>query len=188
MKINGRDVSNENRLTVFGGVNVIESDNLLFSVAEKFKTSVVSAARVNVLPSNVRLDSAVAVASPSDVNTRLLASLSIELIATVTVLNVLSPARNVPPLFVPLDPRRAIGIVPLDNCDAFKLPLKLVADKVCVEKSNVRVESVPEEVIVPLVKLVVTNLCVPEPGSLNEEPVFVRFNPSPTNDVAVTIP
>ena len=46
----------------------------------------------------------------------------------------------------------------------------------------------PEEVIVPLVKLVVTNLCVPEPGSLNEEPVFVRFNPSPTNDVAVTMP
>ena len=37
MKINGRDVSNENRLTVFGGVNVIESDDLLFSVAEKFK-------------------------------------------------------------------------------------------------------------------------------------------------------
>ncbi len=29
MKINGRDVSNENRLTVFGGVNVIESDDLL---------------------------------------------------------------------------------------------------------------------------------------------------------------
>ena len=37
MKINGREVSNENRLTVFGGVNVIESDDLLFSVAEKFK-------------------------------------------------------------------------------------------------------------------------------------------------------
>ena len=28
MKINGREVSNENRLTVFGGVNVIESDDL----------------------------------------------------------------------------------------------------------------------------------------------------------------
>ena len=37
MKINGREVSNENKLTVFGGVNVIESDDLLFSVAEKFK-------------------------------------------------------------------------------------------------------------------------------------------------------
>ena len=49
-------------------------------------------------------------------------------------------------------------------------------------------ESVPEEVIVPLVKLVVTNRCVPDDGSLNADPVFVRFNPSPTNDVAVTIP
>ena len=38
MKINGRDVSNESKLTVFGGVNVIESDDLLLSVAEKFKT------------------------------------------------------------------------------------------------------------------------------------------------------
>ena len=37
MKINGRDVSNESKLTVFGGVNVIESDDLLLSVAEKFK-------------------------------------------------------------------------------------------------------------------------------------------------------
>ena len=38
MKINGRDVSNESKLTVFGGINVIESDDLLLSVAEKFKT------------------------------------------------------------------------------------------------------------------------------------------------------
>ena len=37
MKINGRHVSNESKLTVFGGVNVIESDDLLLSVAEKFK-------------------------------------------------------------------------------------------------------------------------------------------------------
>ena len=43
-------------------------------------------------------------------------------------------------------------------------------------------------VIVPLVKLVVTNLCVPEVGSLNVEPVFVRFCPSPTKPVAVMIP
>ena len=37
MKINEREVSNETKLTVFGGVNVIESDDLLLSVAEKFK-------------------------------------------------------------------------------------------------------------------------------------------------------
>ena len=46
----------------------------------------------------------------------------------------------------------------------------------------------PEEVIVPLVKLVVTNRCVPDDGSLNEEPVFVKFCPSPENDVAVHTP
>ena len=37
MRINGMEVSNDSKLTVFGGVNVIESDDLLFSVAEKFK-------------------------------------------------------------------------------------------------------------------------------------------------------
>ena len=51
--------------------------------------------------------------SPSDVIIRLFASPDIELIATTTVLNVLSPARKVLPLFVPLSPRRAIGTVPL---------------------------------------------------------------------------
>ena len=68
--------------------------------------------------------------SPSDVIIRLFASPDIELIATTTVLNVLSPARKVLPLFVPLSPRRAIGTVPLVSCVAFKLPLILVADKV----------------------------------------------------------
>ena len=38
MKINDKEVSNETKLTVFGGVNVIESEDLLFTVAEKFKT------------------------------------------------------------------------------------------------------------------------------------------------------
>ena len=65
------------------------------------------------MPSKVSLDSAVAVPSPSDVIIRLFASPDIELIATTTVLNVLSPARKVLPLFVPLSPRRAIGTVPL---------------------------------------------------------------------------
>jgi 2-dehydro-3-deoxyphosphooctonate aldolase (KDO 8-P synthase) len=37
MKINNKEISNENKLTVFGGVNVIESDELLFQVAETFK-------------------------------------------------------------------------------------------------------------------------------------------------------
>ena len=37
MKINNKEISNDNKLTVFGGVNVIESDELLFQVAEKFK-------------------------------------------------------------------------------------------------------------------------------------------------------
>jgi len=37
MKINNQEISNEKKLTVFGGVNVIESDELLFQVAEKFK-------------------------------------------------------------------------------------------------------------------------------------------------------
>ena len=35
MKINNQEISNEKKLTVFGGVNVIESDDLLFQVAEK---------------------------------------------------------------------------------------------------------------------------------------------------------
>ena len=90
------------------------------------------------MPSKVKLDSAVAVPSPSDVINRLFESLAIELIATVTVLNVLSPARKVLPLFVPLSPRRAIGTVPDESLVAFKLvklaPLqeKLVAANVCV--------------------------------------------------------
>ena len=46
----------------------------------------------------------------------------------------------------------------------------------------------PEEVFVPLVKLVVTNRCVLDEGSLNEEPVFVRFAPSPAKLVAVNVP
>ena len=62
----------------------------------------VRADEVKVVPSKVKLDSAVAVPSPSEVINRLFASLAIELIATVTVLNVLSPARKVLPLFVPL--------------------------------------------------------------------------------------
>ena len=37
MKINNKEISNDSKLTVFGGVNVIESDELLFQVAEKFK-------------------------------------------------------------------------------------------------------------------------------------------------------
>ena len=37
MKINNQEISNNSKLTVFGGVNVIESDDLLFEVAEKFK-------------------------------------------------------------------------------------------------------------------------------------------------------
>ena len=37
MKINGKDISNDSKLTIFGGVNVIESDDLLRQVAEAFK-------------------------------------------------------------------------------------------------------------------------------------------------------
>ena len=50
----------------------------------------------------------------------------------------LSPAKKVVPLFVPLSPRRPIGTVPVDKLDAFndvkldplpeKFPEKLVAD------------------------------------------------------------
>ena len=85
----------------------------LVELAEKFKTSVASVTSVRVVPSNTKLDSAVAVPSPSDVSILSLPSLPIALIATVTVLNVLSPARNVPPLFVPLVPRRLMSIVPV---------------------------------------------------------------------------
>ena len=76
--------------------------------------------------------------SPSEVINRLFASLAIELIATVTVLNVLSPARKVLPLFVPLSPRRAIGTVPDERLVAFKLvklaplPEKLVKFHECM--------------------------------------------------------
>ena len=38
MKINNTQIANDKRLTIFGGVNVIESDDLLFHVAEKFKS------------------------------------------------------------------------------------------------------------------------------------------------------
>ena len=92
----------------------------------------------SVVPSKVKLDSAVAVPSPSDVKTRLFESPAIELIATVTVLNVLSPAKNVPLFFVPLSPRRAIGTVPDERFVAFKLlkpeplPENTDADKVFV--------------------------------------------------------
>ena len=84
----------------------------------------------------------------------------------------------------------AAFIVPDEIFDAFKLdkpeplPEKLVADKVLVAKLKVNVESVPDEVIVPLVKLVVTNLWVPEEGSLNAEPVFDRPAPFPEKLVA----
>ena len=36
MKTNNLTISNESKLTIFGGVNVIESDDLLFEVADKF--------------------------------------------------------------------------------------------------------------------------------------------------------
>ena len=36
MKTNNLTISNESRLTIFGGVNVIENDDLLFEVADKF--------------------------------------------------------------------------------------------------------------------------------------------------------
>ena len=39
MKINNTQIANDKRLTIFGGVNVIESDDLLFNVAEKFKSA-----------------------------------------------------------------------------------------------------------------------------------------------------
>ena len=39
MKINNTPIANDERLTIFGGVNVIESDDLLFHVAEKFKSA-----------------------------------------------------------------------------------------------------------------------------------------------------
>ena len=39
MKINNIPIANDERLTIFGGVNVIESDDLLFHVAEKFKSA-----------------------------------------------------------------------------------------------------------------------------------------------------
>ena len=75
--------------------------------------------------------------SPSDVIIRLSPSADIELIATVTVLNVLSPARNVLLFLVPL-PRRARGTVPDDRLDAFNayIPEPLEADKVDAEIFN----------------------------------------------------
>ena len=39
MNINNRSIANDQRLTIFGGVNVIESDDILFHVAEKFKSA-----------------------------------------------------------------------------------------------------------------------------------------------------
>ena len=36
MKTNNLTISNESKLTIFGGVNVIENDDLLFEVAAKF--------------------------------------------------------------------------------------------------------------------------------------------------------
>ena len=38
MKINNLPIANDQRLTVFGVVNVIESDDLLFRLAEEFKS------------------------------------------------------------------------------------------------------------------------------------------------------
>ena len=71
----------------------------------------------SLVPSNVRPDSAVAIA----------------LIATLIDLNVLSPERKVVALFVPLSPRRARGTVPDERFVAFKFvkdapePLNVVA-------------------------------------------------------------
>ena len=36
MKFDKENISNTKRITVFGGVNVIESDEILFKVAEEF--------------------------------------------------------------------------------------------------------------------------------------------------------
>ena len=36
MKTNNLTISNESKLTIFGGVNVIENDDLLFEVADMF--------------------------------------------------------------------------------------------------------------------------------------------------------
>ena len=69
--------------------------------------------------SKVNLVDASAVPVPEDVRTLLLPSLVTELIATTTVLNVLSPAKNVVLFLVPL-PRRARGTVPDDKSDASK--------------------------------------------------------------------
>ena len=83
----------------------------------------------NVDPSNVKLDSEFAVVPPSDVIILLLPALFRVLIATTTVLNVLSPAKNVVLFLDPL-PRRAIGTVPDDRLDAFRVvnpdPLPLI--------------------------------------------------------------
>ena len=59
--------------------------------------------------------------SPSSVKTLLAPELAIELIATVTDLNVLSPAKNVVPLLslAGLELRRARGTVPDERLDAF---------------------------------------------------------------------
>ena len=69
--------------------------------------------------------------------TLLLPALFRVLIATTTVLNVLSPARNVLLFLVPL-PRRARGTVPDDRLDAFNadIPEPLEADKVDAEIFN----------------------------------------------------
>ena len=66
------------------------------------------------------MDSEFAVEPPSDVIILLLPALFRVLIATTTVLNVLSPAKNVVLFLVPL-PRRARGTVPDVRLDAFRL-------------------------------------------------------------------
>ena len=74
---------------------------------------------LNVVPSKVKFDSAVAVLSPSDVKTLFAPSFAIELIATVTVANVESPLKKVEEFAVP-DPNLAVGTVPDAMLDAFK--------------------------------------------------------------------
>jgi len=78
-------------------------------------------------------------------------------------------------------PAEALEIVVSVACPNSRLP---PTAKVFVLASKVKSASVPDDVIVPVVRLVTTTRCTPD-AALKEDPVFESPEPSPLNDVAV---